>query len=82
MRICLIYVLVLTACAASAPAEQAMLKSRGKWTKVAARTIRDLRGFRSKPVKLNKYGGLASGVRLQATGFFRTQKFLTASRWT
>jgi hypothetical protein len=79
MRICLIYVLVLTACAALAPGEEAMLQRRGKWTKVAARTIRDLRGFRSKPVKLNKYGGLVGGVRLKATGFFRTQQF--RKRW-
>ena len=79
MRICLIYVLVLAACAARAPSEEAMLKSRGKWTKVAARTIRDLRGFRSKPVKLSKYGGLAGGVKRKATGFFRTQKF--HKRW-
>ena len=79
MRICLISVLVMAAWTAPALAEEAMLRSSGKWTKASARTTRDLRGFRPQPVTLSKYGGLASGPKRKATGFFRTEQ--VRGRW-
>ena len=65
--------------ATSASAEHAVVRKDGRWKNTAVRTIDDLRGFRPKHVKLSKYGGLASGPKAQATGFFYTKR--SGKRW-
>jgi len=74
-----IAVLVVAVWSSLAPAEEASLQKSGRWTKVSVRTVGDLRGFRAQRVELSKYGGLANGPKLKATGFFYTTK--RSGRW-
>lgn len=73
-----IFLLVLSVWTA-AVAEEAALKKDGRWRKVHARTLSELRRFRPQPMKLSKYGGAVSGSKAKATGFFRTAR--VAGRW-
>jgi len=66
-------------CAGVLGAEQAQVRKAGRWKTVPVQTLADLRGFRPQPVRLDQYGGLASGPRLRATGFFRTER--VRGRW-
>ena len=70
---------VLFGCAMPVPAEYAVVRKDGRWKEVGVRTLNDLRGFRPRQVGLSKYGGLSSGPRMKATGFFRTQR--VGKRW-
>ncbi len=78
-RIRLIFILAMAVRLAPALAEHAVRKHDGRWIEVAARTPADLSGFRPQAVKLSKYGGLASGPKMEATGFFYTKRL--NGRW-
>ncbi|MCC6127022.1 MAG: hypothetical protein IT426_18845 [Pirellulales bacterium] len=60
--------------------EEAYRLERGRWEPVAARTLAELPDFRPETVKLSKFGGMASGRKLKATGFFRTER--VGREWT
>ena len=70
---------VWAVCGGALGAEQAEVRDGGRWKSVSVRTLADLRGYRPQEVRLDKYGGLESGPRLPATGFFRTQH--VGGRW-
>lgn len=52
----------------------------GRWQPVGVRTVADVPGLPSGKATLSRYGGLASGQRLRATGFFRTER--VGQSWT
>jgi len=53
---------------------QAQRLDEGRWQPVPVRTVAELRGLGPGKPTLSKYGGLASGQRLRASGFFRAER--------
>jgi hypothetical protein len=63
----------------TAEGEKAERLDRGRCKRVEVRTIADVSGLHPTRPELSKYGGMASGARQQATGFFRTESI--GGRW-
>ncbi|MBI5834578.1 MAG: metallophosphoesterase [Armatimonadetes bacterium] len=62
------------------PTAQAERLDDGRWNKVNVRTVADVAKERPVPPVLSQYGGLASGPRLRASGFFHTER--VGQSWT
>jgi hypothetical protein len=67
-------------CPVVAFGETAYRVERGQWESIDCRTVAELPHFMSGNVKLSKYGGLASGRKFAAGGFFGLTR--AEGRWT